>query len=331
MLHRNIVRIAEEASDDAAVAATRDRESYAQILLEFMQHGVRRTAWQGVAMARYGRPAARIHRILDGSTASHGVTRWAAAGILACGLPLTYVVAAAAPQVGPVSPVVPAPATRSSTTPAPAVPQTTSASSTIRRWVIFSGNSASGSWDSNDLIDQDALRSKYGPRFAWFRQGGTAYVVTDSGVLAELDKVMEPQKTVDRMQSGVNDLQRRVNQHQDEVNKAQRSVNSHQSDVNRRQSIINQLQAGKMSTDELQRLTTELADLNSAGADQTTVNGEQTDVNRMQSHVNAEQGTVNEQQSKVNQEQERVSGATTGAIEAILDSAVRRHLVQPVK
>ena len=97
-LHRRIVRVAEEASDDAAVAVTRDRASYAEVLLDFMQRGVRSANWLGVPMARYGRPDERIHRILDGTILSRGVTRWSVAAILAIGSPLAYVVAAAHPQ-----------------------------------------------------------------------------------------------------------------------------------------------------------------------------------------------------------------------------------------
>ena len=97
-LHSRIVRVAEEASDDAAIAVTHDRVSYAEVLLDFMQRGVRTANWLGVPMARYGRPDDRIHRILDGTILSRGVTRWSVAAILAIGSPLAYVVAAAHPQ-----------------------------------------------------------------------------------------------------------------------------------------------------------------------------------------------------------------------------------------
>jgi RND family efflux transporter MFP subunit len=104
-LHRRIVRVAEEASDDAAVTATRDRASYAQVLLDFMQDQkgapLRSVNWQGVPMARYGRADERIHRILDATALSHGITRWSVAAILALGSPLAYVVAAAHPQSPP--------------------------------------------------------------------------------------------------------------------------------------------------------------------------------------------------------------------------------------
>src|SRR5258708_17726633 len=59
-LHRRIVRVAEDASDDAAVAATSDRAFYAEVLLDFMQRGVRGANVPGVAMARYTRPDDRI-------------------------------------------------------------------------------------------------------------------------------------------------------------------------------------------------------------------------------------------------------------------------------
>jgi RND family efflux transporter MFP subunit len=101
-LHQRIVRVAEEASDDAAVAVTRDRAVYAEVLLDFMRRSggaqVRRASWQGVPMARYGRADHRIHRILDGTALSRGVTRWSVAAILGLGSPITYLVAAAQPQ-----------------------------------------------------------------------------------------------------------------------------------------------------------------------------------------------------------------------------------------
>ena len=91
-LHTRIVRIAEEASDDAAVAVTLDRPSYAEILVDFMRGPV------GVPMARYGNPDRRIHRILEGTVLSRGVTRWSVAAILALGSPIVYLAAAAHPQ-----------------------------------------------------------------------------------------------------------------------------------------------------------------------------------------------------------------------------------------
>jgi hypothetical protein len=331
-LDRRIVRLAEEASDDAAVAATRDRASYAEVLLEFMQRGIRGAGWQGVAMARYGRPAGRIHRILDGTAVSRGVTRWSVAAILALGLPLAYVAAAAGPQGAPRSAATAQPAAPAAA--APAQESMPAQSRTIRTYVIVTGNdTTSGSWNSSDPVDQEELRARFGRNFAWFRQGGNEYAITDAGVLAELQQAMEPQKEVNRMQSEVNTQQAAVNDKQAKVNSQQGEVNALQGEVNKRQDLVNRIQAAASKEDTqalIQKLQEALAELQAGkgGADQKTVSARQTMVNLQQSLVNLEQQKVNDQQHKVNEQQGRVSAEFNGRIEEILDSAVRRHLAQ---
>ncbi len=94
-LYQRIVQTAEEASDDAAVAATRDRVLYAETLLDFMQRGVLKTGFVGVSMARYGSPEKRIRRVLNSSALSGGVTRRSVAAIVAVVSPFAYVIATA--------------------------------------------------------------------------------------------------------------------------------------------------------------------------------------------------------------------------------------------
>jgi hypothetical protein len=380
-LHRRIVRVAEEASDDAAVSAMPDRASYAEVLLEFMQRGVRSGNWQGVAMARYGRPDERIHRILEGTGLSRGVTRWSVAAILTLGLPVVYLAAAARTQVAGVAPIARSKAETAplrfanfdhgsaTKTPEAAAEQVAGASSEapesvaataqaaaveaqaaaparpaqaataqvegphhgIRHYMVVSGSSMSGSWDSGDRMDEERLREKFGSKFAWFRQSGNEYIVTDAGVLGELEQAMAPQKEVNRMQHGVNDQQAEVNKHQAEVNRAQSGVNTIQGAVNRRQHLINELQAAKGDDDLIRKLEATLAELKAQKGepnDQEAANRAQAKVNEMQARVNEEQGKVNEQQHKVNEEQGRVSAKVDGRIEEILDSAVRRRLAQ---
>jgi RND family efflux transporter MFP subunit len=98
-LHQRLVRVAEEASDDAAIQWTCDRALYAKVLLDFIERGVRSASWQGVPMARYGRADRRIQRILDGDVLPQAVTRWSVAAILALGLPLAYLAAVARPML----------------------------------------------------------------------------------------------------------------------------------------------------------------------------------------------------------------------------------------
>lgn len=67
-LDREIARLAEEASDEAALASGADRERYAETLLGFFEAvnaGSGRVWWQGVSMAARGDAAERVDRILS--------------------------------------------------------------------------------------------------------------------------------------------------------------------------------------------------------------------------------------------------------------------------
>jgi predicted HicB family RNase H-like nuclease len=210
---------------------------------------------------------------------------------------------------------------------------------TIRHYVIVNGDSMSGSWDSNDGIDGgglDALRARFGRHFAWFRQGGHEYVVTDAAVLAELDKAMEPQKNVNRMQAEVNRQQSRVNGLQARVNAHQADVNALQGEVNRRQQLVNQIQAAVDRGDNgdlVQKLEAQLRELraNRPEANQANVNRMQSQVNQEQAGVNAEQAKVNAMQQPVNDEQRRVSAEFSRRVQEIFHSALQRAAAQQVK
>ncbi len=68
-LPRHLADLAEEASDQAALAAGTEPSRYAEILLGFLNDlscGAKRVNWQGVAMAQAGRAEKRLERILNG-------------------------------------------------------------------------------------------------------------------------------------------------------------------------------------------------------------------------------------------------------------------------
>jgi beta-lactamase regulating signal transducer with metallopeptidase domain len=68
-LPRHLADLAEEASDQAALAAGTEPSKYAEILLGFLNDlscGAKRVDWQGVAMAQAGRAEKRLDRILNG-------------------------------------------------------------------------------------------------------------------------------------------------------------------------------------------------------------------------------------------------------------------------
>jgi beta-lactamase regulating signal transducer with metallopeptidase domain len=66
-LERHLAALAEQASDDAALAGGADRTRYAETLLGFfaeLEAGPERVWWQGVSMAKAGQAEKRVERIL---------------------------------------------------------------------------------------------------------------------------------------------------------------------------------------------------------------------------------------------------------------------------
>ena len=97
-LERQLLSLAEQASDDSSILATGDRQQYAQVLLDIaaaleVKRG--RLVWEGTAMARSRRVSRRIDSILDlGREVSSDLTKTGWAVLVLCGVPLLYGAAA---------------------------------------------------------------------------------------------------------------------------------------------------------------------------------------------------------------------------------------------
>jgi beta-lactamase regulating signal transducer with metallopeptidase domain len=128
-----LAELAEEASDDAALAAGADRTRYAETLLGFfaeLEATPGRAWWQGVAMASAGQAEKRLDRILEwkGSVAMQ-LKKSVVVLLVMCAVPVVYVAAALRPGVynfssseyGSMQEQAPAPPAPSAT-PAPALP-----------------------------------------------------------------------------------------------------------------------------------------------------------------------------------------------------------------
>ena len=98
-LDRHLANLAEQASDEAALACGADRNDYARTLLGFFEalHAAPgRVWWQGVAMAKPGQAERRLERILAWKgTVAMGVKKSIAVAIICFAIPVVYVVASA--------------------------------------------------------------------------------------------------------------------------------------------------------------------------------------------------------------------------------------------
>ncbi len=130
-LDRHLADLAEQASDEAALACGADRKDYARTLLRFfeaLQTAPGRVWWQGVSMAKAGQAEQRIERILSwkGTVAMH-VKKSITVAVVAFAIPVVYVAASVHPaSAHPQSPQpaattqAPAPAATAEPAPAPA-------------------------------------------------------------------------------------------------------------------------------------------------------------------------------------------------------------------
>jgi beta-lactamase regulating signal transducer with metallopeptidase domain len=144
-LDRQLAVLAEEASDEAALACGTDRNKYARTLLGFFEalHAAPgRIWWQGVAMAKAGQAEQRLERILAWKgTVRMGLKKSIAVMVIALGLPVVYLTAAVRPSMEqdiraqqnsndrtpPLAPspqAAPSPSAEQESTPAPAVAPT---------------------------------------------------------------------------------------------------------------------------------------------------------------------------------------------------------------
>jgi beta-lactamase regulating signal transducer with metallopeptidase domain len=102
-LARHLAHLAEEASDDAALAAGADRTRYAETLLGFfaaLEAAPGRVWWQGVSMAAAGQAEKRVDRILEwkGSVAMR-LKKPVVIAYMLCAIPVVCLIAAFRPTI----------------------------------------------------------------------------------------------------------------------------------------------------------------------------------------------------------------------------------------
>jgi beta-lactamase regulating signal transducer with metallopeptidase domain len=128
-LNRTLVDAAEEASDEAALAAGADRAFYAETLLGFfaaLSENSGRVYWQGVSMAAPGQADRRVDRILSWKGAvSMRIRKSLAVGLALVGIPAVLIAAAARPSAtqSDAPMVLPAPALPPAPAAAPILPE----------------------------------------------------------------------------------------------------------------------------------------------------------------------------------------------------------------
>jgi beta-lactamase regulating signal transducer with metallopeptidase domain len=101
-LERRLAELAEQASDEAALASGADCTRYAETLLGFfaeLEAAPERVWWQGVSMAKAGQAEKRVERILAWRSAmSNKLTKAFVAGLVVCAAPVVALTASLHPS-----------------------------------------------------------------------------------------------------------------------------------------------------------------------------------------------------------------------------------------
>jgi len=98
-IDKQVRELAEEASDEAALAGGADQARYAETLLGFfaaLEAAPGRIHWEGISMANGCRAERRVERILSWK-GGHSMKKWLAVMIVAVAAPLVFVVGSAHP------------------------------------------------------------------------------------------------------------------------------------------------------------------------------------------------------------------------------------------
>lgn len=214
-LHKQLISLAEAASDDAALEST-DPSTYAELLLYFGSHRQRSSI--AVAMARPAMLSRRIERILlrKRLPAKAGWQRYTL--FAACTLCAALLAAECSLQA------------RSPNSEAGFWWQSNAkdAGSSKPRsgqpYVIVSGDSLTMSGSQQDAEQARTLRNRIRGEYIWFLHEGKAYVVTDAAVLQKAKALFKPQEELGRkqaelgaQQAGLGEQQARLGQQQADV------------------------------------------------------------------------------------------------------------------
>jgi beta-lactamase regulating signal transducer with metallopeptidase domain len=242
-LDRQLTDLAEQASDEAALASGADSTRYAETLVGFLARisgAGSRIRWHGVSMATGGGVERRVDRILSwrGSARTRGVR----VAVLACvAIPVAAaiatvrpVLAAAPPAPAPppvaAPPAPPPPAVSSAPAlppPPPAKPAPPAIARTVDedgpRYVVVDADGGAIIVRANreDMRHALALRDRFAVPFIWFERDEQPFIITDAATIDEVRALFAPVHELGREQAALGRQQGELGRQQGDLGRKQ--------------------------------------------------------------------------------------------------------------
>jgi beta-lactamase regulating signal transducer with metallopeptidase domain len=352
-LNRHLADLAEQASDEAALACGADRKDYARTLLGFfaaLQGAPGRVWWQGVSMANAGRAEQRVERILAWKgTVAMRFKKSIAVVVVTLALPVVYVAASAQPAIQnagskPVE-VAPAPAPpvppSAPRVPRPPIPPSSRGSSWRGNddgegFVIVTGHgdSLTLSGSQEDGMRVQELREKIPGDFIWFRRQGKSYIIRDQATVDRAKHFWAPQEELGSQQEELGRQQEALGKQQEELGAKMEQVQVKVPDLTKEmeklQAELKQLgssatldQVGELQS-AIGELQGKIGDIQSQAGDQQGKLGEAMGV------LGEKQGKLGEQQGELGRQQEGLAQEATRQMKQLLDEAIAKGTAQPL-
>jgi len=324
-LDRHLANLAEQASDEAALAGGADRRRYAEMLLGFfaaLEASRERVWWQGVSMANAGQAERRIDRILAWRRVmSKKLRKSLLVGLAAVAAPVIVLTAAVHPSVynfqAPANPE-PTPSAIPAAYPGPAPhgqeqtpPRQNPDDDTITvsggsmtitdhvtgrydfdegpRFVIVTknSNSVTMSGSEEDARHARSLRNKFPGDFIWFERDEKSYIIRDQATVDRAKKFWEPEEDLSRKQ--------------EELGKQQEALGKQQEALGEKMEQV-RVKIPDMSA-EMQALMTKMKELSTNGGTQEEIGELQSRIGELQSRVGEVQSDAGRQQSEIGRQQ----------------------------
>lgn len=362
-LHRQIVDLAEQVSDEAVLSGGAERNQYARTLLGFLQ-AVQTTSgrvrWQGVSMASSNQAEKRLEKILawKGDTTMK-VKRGVLVIVVMLALPAAYLIAAGrpdrtekAPQNSNRNQVMAFQSNPPAVPSASAVPQpSASPAKQIRnhrhgysysygfddeqRFVIVSGKTdgftMSGSGE--DARHVEKLRQQISGDFIWFQRDEKSYIIRDQATVDRARQFWAPQEELGKKQEELGKQQEALGKQQEELGARMEKVHVQVPDMtaelDKLRAEIKQL-GPNATMEQMGHLQSEIGDLQSKiGEIQSHAGEQQGKLGEQMGALGEQQGKLGAQQGELGRQQGELAEKATREMKQLLDDSIKNGTAKP--
>lgn len=362
-LHRQIVELAEQVSDEAVLSGGIERNQYARTLLGFLQTVQTtsgRVRWQGVSMASSNQAEKRLEKILAwrGDKRMKG-KRWILLMATVLVVPVAYLIAAGRPEQGdqsaqnsnshqemafqsnpPAVPSVPA----ASESPASSAKQTRNhghrhfysyGSDEEQRFVIVSGktNGFTMSGSDEDARHAEKLRQRISGDFIWFQRDEKSYIIRDQATVDRARQLWAPQEELGKKQEELGKQQEALGKQQEELGARMEKIHVQIPDMTAELDKLKaeMKQLGPSATmEQIGRLQSEIGEIQSKiGEIQSHAGDQQGKLGEEMGALGEKQGKLGAQQGELGRQQGELAEKASLQMKQLLDDSLKNGIAQP--